>query len=122
MTHVRVKTAKLFAFIDKLRSSKTATPQTSIGEKQRWKVIDKVSTSPNNDGLVLLHIPSGRVFKCNRTGSRIWQALTAGRNLESLADEMSQDFAVARDMLRQHIDLFVSELERQGFVRRMAGC
>jgi hypothetical protein len=82
----------------------------------------EVRASVHDDGLVLLHIPSGRVYHCNRTGSRIWQGLASGLDPASISREMSRDYGVAEALVRTHTSLFVDELERRGFVTRMAGC
>lgn len=82
----------------------------------------EVRASAHDDGLVLLHIPSGRVYRSNRTGSRIWQGLASGLDPASISREMSRDYGVPEALVRTHTSLFVDELERRGFVTRRAGC
>jgi hypothetical protein len=81
----------------------------------------EVRASAHDDGLVLLHIPTGLVYRCNRTGSRIWQGLASGLDLNSISREMSRDYGVAEAVVQTHTTLFVDELEQRGFVTRMAG-
>jgi hypothetical protein len=78
---------------------------------------DDIRTSFHPDGLALLHIPTGRVFVCNRTGARIWQGVSMGLNMDSIAEEISREYGVARDMVRQHTCSFLSELQGQGFIQ-----
>jgi len=83
-------------------------------------VAAEVRASAHKDGLVLLHIPSGRVFLCNRTGARVWQGLARGLNVDAIADEISREYGVTRDLVQQHTSSFVTDLEQHGFVSRWA--
>ena len=82
----------------------------------------EVRASAHDGGLVLLHIPSGRVFNCNRTGSRIWQGLASGLDPTGISREISRDYGVEQTVVQAHTCLFVDELERRGFVTRVAVC
>jgi hypothetical protein len=93
--------------------SRHATPRLLTAE---------VHASAHDGGLVLLHIPSGRVYNCNRTGSRIWQGLAGGLDPDSISREISRDYGVEEAVVQAHTGLFVAELERRGFVTRMVAC
>ena len=97
-----------------------ATPHP--GETNPITLTPEVRASAHKDGLVLLHIPSGRVFLCNRTGARVWQGLSHGLNLDAIADQISCEYGVARELVEQHAASFVTDLEQHGFVTRMAEC
>src|SRR5260370_21913774 len=75
-------------------------------------VAPEVRTSIHDDGLVLLHIPSGRVFLCNSTGSQVWQGVSNGLNSEAISEQISREYGVAPDLVLQHTSAFISELER----------
>lgn len=92
------------------------------GETNPITVTPEVRASAHKDGLVLLHIPSGRVFLCNRTGARVWQGLSHGLNLDAIADEISREYGVARDLVEQHTASFVADLEQHGFITRLLEC
>src|SRR5258708_31031965 len=81
----------------------------------------EVRASAHDDGLVLLHIPTGLVYRCNRTGSRIWQGLASGLDLESISREVSREYGVAEYLVETHTSRFLDELEACGFVTRAAG-
>ena len=82
-------------------------------------VASDVRASAHLDGLVLLHIPSGRVFLCNRTGARIWKGLSSGLEANAIAEEMSREYGVALDQVERHVAVFLTDLEQRGFVTRL---
>ena len=92
------------------------------GETNPITLVSEVRASAHKDGLVLLHIPSGRVFLCNRTGARVWQGLSRGLNLDAIADDISREYGVARDLVEQHTASFIIDLEQHGFITRLAEC
>ena len=81
-----------------------------------WAVAPDVRASVHDDGVAILHIPTGRVFLCNRTASRIWQGVVDGLSSEDTCDEMSREWGVARDLIHQHASSFLTELERRRLV------
>jgi hypothetical protein len=98
----------------------SGTPERNV-EYRSWAVAAEVRTSVYEDGLALLHIPTGRMFLCNRTGSRIWQGIVKGLSTDAIADEISHECGVAIAVVQQHTSSFVSELERRGLVTRRIG-
>ncbi len=72
--------------------------------------------SQHAEGLTLLHIPSGKIFVCNRTAARIWQGATEGRCLDELSEEMSRQFRIAREIAQRDIRSIVSQMELHGLI------
>lgn len=89
-----------------------AAPASSIKPSREIRV------SAHGDGLVILHIPSGRVFLCNSTGSRIWNKILRGADTDAVSRELSRDFGVNPDLARAHATAFVRKLEQQGLLVR----
>ena len=83
--------------------------------------MSEVRTSAYEDGLALLHIPTGRMFLCNRTGSHIWQGVVKGLTTEAITEEISRECGVARALVQQHTCSFLAELESRGLVTRRTG-
>jgi len=81
-------------------------------------ISSEVRASAHEDGLALLHIQTGRVFLCNRTGSRIWQSIAKGLSANDISEQISRECGVARDLVAQHTAAFLFELERRGLVYR----
>ena len=90
-------------------------------ENRSWDVVSEVRTSVHEDGLALLHIPTGRMFLCNRTGARIWQGIVKGLSTEAIVEEISRECGVARALVQQDTSSFLAELESRGLVIRRTG-
>lgn len=93
--------------------------QSSQENSQRLAPAADVSVSTHEDGIVLLHIPSGRIFQSNRTGARIWSALSDGLDLDAISQRLSRDFNVPAEMVRRDATKFLEQLEQLGFVAKL---
>jgi len=100
-----------------LRAAERLEPDPANG---RLAVAPQVRVSDHGTGLALLHIPTGKVFVCNRTASRIWQGIEKGFTPEAISGEISQECGVGRDLVHQHTSAFVAELKRRRLVIRTA--
>ena len=78
----------------------------------------EIRVSAHGDGLIILHIPSGRIFTCNATGCRIWNRVVGGAAPDTVSGEISRDFGVAPELARQHTYAFVHKLQHEGLLIR----
>lgn len=74
----------------------------------------------HDDGMVILHTGAGRLFTSNGTGARIWRGVERRLPLESIAEELSGEYKIARATAREHASRFLAELERHRLIRRGA--
>jgi|SRR5579864_1984220 len=86
--------------------------------RDSFAVTPDIQASVHEDGIVLLHIPTGRVFQSNRIGARIWQALSGGLQPDVIATEISRDYGVPQDLAARDTASFLNALEHHGFVTR----
>ena len=86
--------------------------------KRPVAVAPQVLVSSHDEGLVLLHIPSGRIFQCNRTASRIWEGLSRGWNEDKIAEDISRAYGVPIETVHRDTQCFVAKLESNGFLTR----
>jgi hypothetical protein len=100
--------------------SRSTGPLQTDGTDARLAVAPEVRVSDHGDGLALLHIPTGKVFVCNRTASRIWQGIEKGLTAEAISGQISQESGVGRELVHQHTSAFVAELKRRRLVIRRA--
>jgi len=78
------------------------------------------TASIHDDGLVILDVPSGRIFISNQAGARVWQCLEQQLPLEAIAAEISRDYGIDRATAREDAARFLAELERNGLTERGA--
>jgi hypothetical protein len=74
--------------------------------------------SPHADGLTILHIPSGKIFVCNRTAARIWQGAAEGKCLAQLSEEMSRHFGIGVESAQRDAAAILKQMEALGLIVR----
>jgi len=72
----------------------------------------------HDDGVVILHPGTGRLFSSNETGARIWRGIEQQLPLEAIAKEISGAYQIARTTAREHTLNFLAALEQQALIRR----
>jgi Coenzyme PQQ synthesis protein D (PqqD) len=72
----------------------------------------------HDDGLVILHAGSGRVFTSNETGARIWRGIEQQLSLETIAKEISRVYSIALTTAREHTLNFLAALEQQALIKK----
>lgn len=78
------------------------------------------AASFHDDGIVILHTGSGRLFTSNGTGARVWRGVERRLPLEAIAEELSGEYKIARTTAREHTASFLAELERHTLIQRGA--
>jgi coenzyme PQQ synthesis protein D (PqqD) len=77
----------------------------------------EAAASFHDDGVVILHSGRGRLFSSNQTGARIWRGVEQRRSLESIVEELSGEYQIARTTARVHTLNFLAALERQELIQ-----
>ena len=67
---------------------------------------------------VLLDLRTEQYFGLDAIGTRVWQALHSGQDLDALADELVGQYEVSRERVRADIGLLVQQLLDAGLVLR----
>jgi hypothetical protein len=80
----------------------------------------EAAASIHEGGIVILHIGNGLLYASNGAGARIWRGVEEQRSLEAIADEISDEYKVARGTAREHVMRFLAELERHTLIQREA--
>lgn len=81
-------------------------------------VNSEAAASIHDDGLVILHTRSGRLFTSNRTGASIWRCIVRQLPFEAIADEIGGEYGIARTTAREHTARFLAQLERHNLIDR----
>ena len=80
----------------------------------------EVAASIHDSGIVILHIGNGRLYASNGTGARIWRGVEEQLSLEAIADEISDEYQIARATAREDVVRFLAELRRHRLIQREA--
>jgi hypothetical protein len=80
------------------------------------KLSTHVRSTHNQDGGVVLDIRQGQMFRLNLVGSRMLELLKEGRSETQIADEISHQFAISREMVETDLKEFLAHLEKHRLV------
>lgn len=67
---------------------------------------------------VLLDFERGVYYGLDPVGTRVWELIAEGRDVDAIADAMADEYVVTRDQVRSDVDALVADLERNGLVTR----
>jgi hypothetical protein len=79
-----------------------------IAERAVFEVLDGEA--------VILDLDSGRYFKLNPVGSRIWELIKEHGDISRVRDEVIAEFDVDDDRLAADLDVFVDRLRERGLI------
>jgi len=77
-----------------------------------------VSTTINEDESVLLHLERQQYYSLNETGSRIWQLLSDGYNVDAIAAAIAEEWTTSEADALQHVRSFLRELDEADLVEK----
>ena len=86
----------------------------------RFSVSPEASASVHDEGIVILHLGSGRMYSSNCAGARIWRALEHKLSPEAIAEEISSACQIAVTTAREHAVRFLAELEQHALIQQEA--
>lgn len=78
----------------------------------------QVAASIHDDGVVLLHTGSGRLFASNRTGARIWEALERSVPVPAIATGITDCYGIPHEKAAREVACFLEQLEHHGLLER----
>ena len=81
-----------------------------------YKVSEAVRTTHGQDGAVVLDIRQGQMFNLNPVGSRIVELLKTGATELQIADQLSREFGVRRDVAQKDLQEFLHELKNHRLI------
>ena len=80
------------------------------------KMSEHVRSTHSQDGAVVLDVLHGRMYRLNLVGSRMLELLKQDRTEQEIAEQLSQEFGVGRDIVAADLKEFLSHLHRNGLV------
>jgi hypothetical protein len=67
-----------------------------------------------DDGMVLVHLRTNRIYSLNPTGARLWTLLSAGVDRAALRKQLLAEFAVGPEQLDREIAALLQTFADQG--------
>jgi hypothetical protein len=83
-----------------------------------YEVSTGVRSTRNKDGMVILDIMRGQVFRLNATGAVIFERLQQRTTESELSQVISDEFLIPLQIAETDIRAFLASLEKQGLVNR----
>jgi hypothetical protein len=79
-----------------------------------------IVTSADADGVVLLHLSSGRMFVSTGSGARLWHRLNEPQRLDALVGDMASHFGLPHATAFADVCSFLDVLEQHHLIRSVA--
>jgi len=77
-----------------------------------YRLSDTVRSTHNQDGAIVLDVRQGQIFNLNFVGSRILELLKTGSTESAIADQISREFDVSRDLTEKDVREFLRNLKK----------
>jgi hypothetical protein len=77
-----------------------------------FKVSDAIRRTQTVDGGILLDIHHGQMFCLNIVGAKILELMQRGYDESRIADEISRDYGVSREVVRADVLEFIEILHK----------
>ena len=76
--------------------------------------------SIHEQGVVILHTGTGRIFGSNLAGACIWRGIELQLSPEAIAERLKSHFPIALTTAREHTARFLEQLQENGLIERRA--
>ena len=77
-----------------------------------YRVSNTVRSTHNEDGAIVLDVRQGQMFNLNFVGSRILELLKSRYTESGIADKISREFGVSRDLAENDVREFLQTLKK----------
>jgi len=88
-----------------------------------FRVSETIRQTQTVDGGVLLDVRHGQMFCLNLVGARILGLMQHGYDESRIADELSRDYGVSKELIHAHVADFIETLHKHHILQpiRSAG-
>lgn len=84
----------------------------------KFTVNPEACASIHDEGIVILHLGSGKVYSSNETGASIWRRVEQQLPLETITEHLSTEYRIALSTSRKHVAAFLNEMEQHELIQR----
>lgn len=68
------------------------------------------------DSAVLIRLTTNRIYELNPTGARVWELVQSGAGVESMLEQLVQEFDVPPDAAKSQVEELMQELLTEGLI------
>jgi len=79
-------------------------------------ISQSVRLTKSPDGSVLLDVEHGTIFSLNPVATRIIELLEERESISSVLNQISREFRVSEEIVKQDMDEFLSTLQQHGLL------
>lgn len=79
---------------------------------------NKINYRKEKFGGLIINIETGKIYKLNKTGYRIFLSLYNGIELEKLIKSLQKEFRVNKNQIRKDVKNFIDELVKEEFFQQ----
>lgn len=83
-----------------------------------FKLSEQVRSTHSEDGAIVLDIFHGQMFRLNVVGSRMLELLKHDYSEAAIAEEISREFRIGREIVAADLHEFLSHLEKHHLLER----
>lgn len=80
------------------------------------KISEHIRSTHSQEGAVVLDILHGQMYRLNLVGSRMLELLKQGHTEPQIAERVSQEFGVGREIVASDLQEFLTHLKRNRFL------
>jgi Coenzyme PQQ synthesis protein D (PqqD) len=77
-----------------------------------FRISDTIRQTQTVDGGVLLDVHHGQMFCLNLVGARILELMQRGCDESHIAEEISRDYGVSKELVQAHVADFIETLHK----------
>jgi coenzyme PQQ synthesis protein D (PqqD) len=86
------------------------------------KVVRELRNVCNGDGGVVLDVKRGQIYRLNSVGAMIFEGIKCGQPARQIADALTSQFGVKRDIAEADVRAFMARLQSNGLIEVESGC
>ena len=86
--------------------------------KEIFTTSREASADIQDEGIVILHVGQGRLYRSNAVGASIWRAIERQLPTQEIVNQVSHEFQVSSSVAREQSVRFISQLENQKLIHR----
>ena len=82
-----------------------------------FRISSTIRRTDTEDGGILLDVHHGQMFCLNVVGAKVLQLMQRGYDESFIADEVSRDYGVNKDVVRRDVIEFIETLRKHHILR-----